>query len=151
MFGGVVGGAAGKLKGKVEAGNWLWRRVEKDGRPARLLRAARWWRVRRRRREMSRRWNKAAWWALLLLRKMLWRSESNFRLYSNVVLVDHDGVEYVIRGVGYGRSEGRRRAKAQVAARLAAAVRESRGRQQRGAPLFHRVHTGLFFSTYCIY
>ena len=44
MFGGVVGGAAGKLKGKVEAGNWLWRLVEKDGRPARLLRAARWWR-----------------------------------------------------------------------------------------------------------
>ena len=65
--------------------------------------------------------------SLLLLRKVLWRSKSQSKLYSIVVLVDHDGVECVIRGVGRGRGEARRRAKAQVAARLAAAARESAG------------------------
>ena len=64
---------------------------------------------------------------LLLLRKMLWRSKSQSKLYSNVVLVVHDGVECVIRGVGRGRGEARRRARAQVVARLAAAARESAG------------------------
>ena len=72
---------------------------------------------------------------LLLLRKMLWRSKSQSKMYSNVVLGDHYGVEYGIRGVEYGRGEARRRAEAQATVRLAAAVRESRGRQQRGAPL----------------
>ena len=66
---------------------------------------------------------------------MLWRSKSQFKLYSSVVLVDHGGVECVIRGVGRGRGEARRRAKAQVAARLAAAARESAG----GSSAAHRV------------
>ena len=86
---------------------------------------------------------------LLLLRKMLWRSKSDSKLYSNVVLGDHDVGEHVIRGVGYGRGEGRRRAKAQVAVRLAAAVRESRGRQQRGAPLSIVFTPGLFLQGCC--
>ena len=64
---------------------------------------------------------------LLSLRKLLWRSYSKSKLQTIVVLGGHDGVECVIRGVGYGRGEGRWRAKAQVAARLAAAVRESAG------------------------
>ena len=80
--------------------------------------------------------------SLLLLRKMLQRSKSKSMLYVNVVLGDHDGVEYGIRGVEYGRGEARRRVEAQVAVRRAAAVRESRGRQRRGAPLFHCIHTG---------
>ena len=51
-------------------------------------------------------WSSAV--SLLLLRKMLWRAKSQSKLYSNVVLGDHDGVEYEIRGVEYGRGEARR-------------------------------------------
>ena len=81
---------------------------------------------------------------LLLLRKLLWRSKSQSRLYSNVVLVDHDGVERAIRGVGRGRGEARRRAKAQVAARLAAAAQESAGGSS-AAHHFSIVFTPGFF------
>ena len=70
-------------------------------------------------------WSSAT--SLLLLRKLLWRSKSKSKLYSIVVLVGHNGVECAIRGVGRGRGEARRRAKAQVAARLAAAARERAG------------------------
>ena len=83
---------------------------------------------------------------LLLLRKMLWRSKSQSKLYANVVLGDHDGVEYGIRGVEYDRGGARRRAEAQVTVRRVAAVRESCGRQQRGAPL-SIVFTPRFFCT----
>ena len=70
-------------------------------------------------------WSSAV--SLLWLRKLLWRSKSQSKLYSIVVLVDHDGVECAIRGVGRGRGEARWRAKAQVVAWLAAAARESAG------------------------
>ena len=81
---------------------------------------------------------------LLLLRKVLWRSKSQPKLYCIVVLVDHDGVECAIRGVGRGRGEARRRAKAQVAARFAAAARESAGGSS-AAHHFSIVFTPGFF------
>ena len=81
---------------------------------------------------------------LLLLRKMLWRSKSQSKLYSIVVLGDHGGVECAIRGVGRGRGVARRRAEAQVAARLAAAARESAGGSS-AAHHFSIVFTPGFF------
>jgi hypothetical protein len=87
-------------------------------------------------------WSSAV--CLVLLRKLLWRSKSQLKLYSMVVLVDHDGVECAIRGVGRGRGGARRRAKAQVAARLAAAARESAGGSS-AAHLLSIVFTPGFF------
>ena len=92
-------------------------------------------------------WSSAV--SLLLLRKLLWRSKSQSQLYSIVVLVGHDGVECAIRGVGRGRGEARRRAKAQVAARLAAAARESAGGSS-AAHHFSIVFTPGFFPHTCV-
>ena len=50
-------------------------------------------------------WSSAV--SLLWLRKLLWRSKSQSKLYSIVVLVDHDGVECAIRSVGRGRGEAK--------------------------------------------
>ena len=83
--------------------------------------------------------------SLVLVRKVLWRSKTQSKLYSSVVPVDRGGVECVIRGVGSGRGEARRRAKAQVAARLAAAARERAGGSSAAHPLSIVFTPGFFW------
>ena len=79
-----------------------------------------------------------------MVRKMLWRSKSLSRLQTIIVLGDHDDVVGEIRDVGAGHGKGRRRAEVQVAARLAAAVRESAGGSS-AAHLLSIVFTPGFF------